>query len=181
MVEHFERFKYRRQILRTYAGHTNIRNANAVAIGPLKKSRFFNTQKDAEGAAKNLAKQINVSTRKNKLVVVLAGSTEVLWQGVNRAKPKKRKHVYVISHAQFEKTNNNDIERKWGHSAVDVIALGVNWLQISDQNKGKRTAETGFATGTMKVWEFMKDTEHGHWLYDWIEKVDSDEGVSPRG
>jgi hypothetical protein len=145
------------------------------------KSRFFNTQRDPDGAANNLAEQINASTAENKLVVLLAGSPGILWQAVNRSKPEKRKHVYVISHGPFETTNNNDLRRRWGPSAVDVIALGVNWVQISDQNKGKRTAEAGFATGTMDTWEFIKNTWNGQWVYDWIDRVDSDEGVTTWG
>jgi hypothetical protein len=145
------------------------------------KSRFFNTQRDPDGAADNLAEQINASTNDNKLVVLLAGAPGVLWQGVNRSDPEKRKHVYVISHGLFEKTSNNDIRRRWGHSAVDVIALGVNWIQISDQNKGKKDKDTGFATGTMDAWEFIRKTGQGQWVYDWIDKVDSDEGVTAWG
>lgn len=146
-----------------------------------RKSRFFNTQRNPEGAADNLAELVNASSTDSKLVVFLAGSPEVLWQGINRSEQEKRKHVYVISHGIFEKSNNNDINRKWGHSAVDVIAQGVNWVQIKDQNKGKRTAETGFATGTMDSWGFIKNTRNGQWLYDWIDKVDSDEGVTASG
>jgi hypothetical protein len=145
------------------------------------RTRFFSTQRDPDGAADNLAEQINQSTDKSKLVVFLAGAPGVLWQGVNRSDPDKRKHVIVISHGGFETTNNNDIRRRWGPSAVDVISLGVNWVQISDQNKGKKMAETGFATGTMDAWEFIRNTTHGQWVYDWIDRVDSDEGVTRWG
>jgi hypothetical protein len=145
------------------------------------RSRFFDTQKDSDGAVRNLAAEVNASSAESPLVILLAGATEVIWQGINRADAAKRRHVTVISHGDFETGSNNDMKRKWGHSAADVIALGVNWVQISDQNKGKKTAATGFATGTMEAWEFLKRIPHGEWVYDWIDRVDSDEGVGRWG
>jgi hypothetical protein len=145
------------------------------------RKRFFDTQKDPGGAARNLAAEVNASSAESPLVILLAGATELIWQGINQADAAKRKHVHVISHGDFATGSNNDMRRKWGHSAADVIALGVNWVQISDQNKGKKTAATGFATGTMEAWKFLKRIPHGEWVYDWIDRVDSDEGVGRWG
>jgi hypothetical protein len=145
------------------------------------RARFFNTQEDPEGAVRNLAAEVNASSARSPLVILLAGATEVIWQAINRADPERRKYVHVISHGDFERGSNNDMKRRWGHSARDVIDLGVNWVQISDQNKDKKVAATGFATGTMTAWQFLKRFPHGEWVYDWIDRVDSDEGVGRWG
>ena len=57
---------------------------------------------------------------------------EVLWRAVNVSDPTKRQYVTVISHTNWNATKT--FPPTMTHTRADVEALGVNWIQITDQN-----------------------------------------------
>ena len=55
---------------------------------------------------------------------------EVPYRGIKNADPDKRKYVYCISHNNWnDGYASSDLV---DHNKRDIIALGVNWIQIQD-------------------------------------------------
>ena len=85
-----------------------------------------------DAAVESLAKAVNESTAENPLYFIVAGPMQVPVMALLKSKPEARKHVYVISHSHW---NDGLVTRySFKNTKRDVIALGVNWIQIRDQN-----------------------------------------------
>jgi hypothetical protein len=94
---------------------------------------FYDLQTSLPEAIANLREQANISTAGNPLYIIAAGPMEFLWRALKDSDPDARGHVTVISHSPW---NNNRVWRpSMTHTDEDVKALGVNWVQISDQNR----------------------------------------------
>ena len=73
---------------------------------------------------------------------------EVLWRAVNASDPAKRQYVTVISHTNWNA--NTTYPPTMTHTRADVEALGVQWVQITDQNARLYTrTPTGPPTGLL--------------------------------
>jgi predicted amidohydrolase len=97
------------------------------------QSLFFDCRRDLDGAVASLAKAIDESSAENPLYFIVAGPMEVPCLGMRKAQPEKLKFVYCISHSRW----NDGFASKYEftHTKRTVIDLGVNWVQIQDQNR----------------------------------------------
>jgi hypothetical protein len=93
---------------------------------------FRDCRKDRDGAVASIAKAINDSSADNPLYFIVAGPMEVPVLGIRKSDPGKRKFVYCISHSAW----NDGFAAKYTftHTKRSVIASGVHWVQIKDQN-----------------------------------------------
>jgi hypothetical protein len=101
------------------------------------RSRFFNAQTNLSGAINSLKNRINASSAANPLFVIAAGPMELLWQAVNAADAVKRPYVTIISHSVWNDTHADTSQMH--HTKSDVLALGVQWVQIINQNSRLHT------------------------------------------
>ncbi len=93
---------------------------------------FHDCRQRLDAAVESIAKAVNESTAKNPLYFIVAGPMQVPVMGLLKSSPAARKHVYVISHSHW---NDGLVTRySFKNTKRDVIALGVNWIQIRDQN-----------------------------------------------
>jgi hypothetical protein len=115
-------------------------------------SKFHDLQTDLAGGIGNLLQQINQSSATDPLFILAAGPMEFLWRAISGSDPAVRRYVTVISHSAW---NNN---RVWlpamTHTAEDLQALGVTWVQISDQNVGFNTKPD------WAPWYWLRDAAH---------------------
>ena len=112
----------------------------AVARFGFNSVKFFSAYDTPGSAVNNLKNEINASSASNLLYLILAGPVEVAYRALIVADPSKRQYVTVISHHWwndyydvFVQTGDPVHQNK---GKQDVIALGVNWIQIKDQNVG---------------------------------------------
>ena len=105
------------------------------------KNVFHNVRKNKEAAINSIAEAINTSSEQNPLYFVLAGPMEIPVLGIQKADPEKRKFVTCISHSIWNDGYMSgdliDLNKR------DVIPLGVNWVQITDQNQFLTTSPFG--------------------------------------
>jgi hypothetical protein len=95
--------------------------------------RFFDCRKDLDGAVASIVKAVNASTAADPLYYIVAGPMQVPVMALQKANPAARRYVYIISHSNW---NDGLVTRyKFKNTKRDVIALGVNWVQIPDQNR----------------------------------------------
>jgi hypothetical protein len=122
------------------------------------RARLFDNQRQLAKSLAHLTAQIDASTSNNRLVILAAGPMEVLWRAVKAADPSARRHVTVISHSQWNNTHADTPQMT--HTASDVRALGVKWVQI-------RSQQPGLATSTWTPWQWLKaaDAEKVRWIY----------------
>lgn len=93
---------------------------------------FHDCRQDVDAAVASITKAVNGSTAENPLYFIVAGPMQVAVMGILKSSPEARKHVYVISHSHW---NDGLVTRySFKNTKRDVIALGVNWIQIRDQN-----------------------------------------------
>lgn len=93
---------------------------------------FHDCRQALDAAVTSLAKAVNESTAENPLYFIVAGPMQVPVMALLKSRPEARKHVYVISHSNW---NDGLVTRySFKNTKRDVIALGVNWIQIRDQN-----------------------------------------------
>jgi hypothetical protein len=135
-------------------------------------SRFFDCQSALDAAIASLRAQINASSATDPLFVIAAGPMEVLWRALRAADPGETQHVTVISHSPW---NDNRVSAPdMTHTATDVKALGVKWIEIADQNRRLYTGTDHapwphtYTGGDYKPWAWLHDaTRDGlRWTYD---------------
>jgi hypothetical protein len=103
-------------------------------------SKFFSAYDNPTSAVNNLRNEINASTASNPLYVILAGPVEVLYRALVDSNPSARNYVTVISHHWWNDYYDvfvlpgDPVHQDKGKQ--HLIALGVNWIQIKDQNVG---------------------------------------------
>ncbi|MCS7239554.1 MAG: hypothetical protein NZ899_15005, partial [Thermoguttaceae bacterium] len=107
------------------------------------KSRFFDCRQQPKETVAALAREVEKSTQADPLYVILAGPVDVILAALKRAPEQSRRWVYVISHSRWNEGFRGGSEEPAsgqyhgiviGHTKRDVIALGVRWVQIPDQN-----------------------------------------------
>ncbi|MPY86800.1 MAG: hypothetical protein GEU99_02655 [Luteitalea sp.] len=94
---------------------------------------FYDCRKDLDAAVASITTAVNASTVEDPLYFIVAGPMQVPVLGILKSRPDVRKHVYVISHSNW---NDGLVTRySFKNTKRDVIQLGVNWIQIRDQNR----------------------------------------------
>ena len=119
---------------------------------------FHDCQKDVKAAIESIKNAINASSAEDPLYFVLAGPMEVPFLGIEKSDPQKRKFVYCISHSAWNDGYNRVDYLK--HNKRNVIPQGINWVQITDQNRllsqspyGRPAEEREWST-----WQWMKNS-----------------------
>ncbi len=104
-------------------------------------SRFFDAANDPEGAVANLVKEINRSSEKDPLYLVVAGPLELIYRALEKADKDARSHVILVSHHNY---NEYFKPRLWQRNIVDVRRLvpDIGYLRIMDQNIGGLKAKS---------------------------------------
>lgn len=109
---------------------------------------FFDAQTELEPALESLRAEIDRSTPEDRLFVIAAGPMELLYRAVSRSDPSRRSSVTVISHSNWN--NNRVYGAEMTHRASDLIALGIDWLAMPDQNPRLNT-QSDFAP-----WDWLR-------------------------
>jgi hypothetical protein len=122
------------------------------------RARFFDNQRQLAKSLAHLTAQIDASTDNNRLIILAAGPMEVLWRAVKAAEPSARRHVTVISHSPWNDTHADTPQMT--HTASDVRALGVKWVQI-------RSQQPRLATSTWAPWQWLRtaDAARFRWIH----------------
>ena len=126
------------------------------------RSVFHDCRKDLEGALASITKAINDSSSDNPLYFIIAGPMQVPIRGIQKADPEKRKYVYCISHSRWN--DGYSTKYTFTHTKRSVIASGVHWVQIQDQNRLLSTSPYG-REATPEQWRpyhWMRDSNDPH-------------------
>ena len=125
---------------------------------------FFDalTEYQADGpnnaATQHLAAAINASSANDQLLIIGAGPMEVIYQAVKLADPGKRAFVQVLSHSHINDRNTGDGS---GHTRSNIEKLGVEFIDIRDQNPGFSTHKD------FGPWSWMKNADpNWKWVYE---------------
>jgi hypothetical protein len=133
-----------------------------------RESVFHDCRKDAAAAVESIRKAVNESSAESPLYFILAGPMEVPYQGIERSDPARRKFVYCLSHNRWNDGYAGVEYLK--HNKRHVIALGVKWVQITDQNPFLSTSPYGRPArpDEWRAWEWMKASgrEEVRFLWD---------------
>ncbi len=130
-------------------------------------SIFHNCRKNLDAAVNSIVKAINASSEDNPLYFVLAGPMEIPILGIQKADPKKRKYVTCISHNVWNDGYMSDWLTKLNKR--DVIPLGVNWIQITDQNQFLLTTpwKKLVQDYELEPWHWMRDSKDPNVQFLW--------------
>lgn len=106
----------------------------------------------------NLAAQINASGPDNPFFIAAGGPMETVWRGVNASDPAKRQFATVISHSDWN--NNHSDTPQLAHKFDDIKTLGINTIQIRDQNANLNNSEN--------EWNWLENASNAdwRWLFD---------------
>jgi predicted amidohydrolase len=128
---------------------------------------FFDCRKNLEQAVASLAKEIDASSAENPLYFIVAGPMEMPYLGIQRSRPEKRMFVYCISHSRWN--DGYASKYKFTHTKRSVIDLGVNWVQIRDQNPLLSTSPYGQPAKpeTWQPWHWMRDSADAEVRFLW--------------
>ncbi|MEO0644845.1 MAG: hypothetical protein AAFZ17_01615 [Cyanobacteria bacterium J06650_10] len=136
---------------------------SASRMGFNQKSFFdvaqeYRKQGDDNAATRHLANQINASSANDPLYIVAAGPMEAVYQAVKLANTNKRSFVKVISHSSI---NDNNVGDGRGRTRSDLEKLGVDFVDIPDQNGGFSTHKD------FGPWSWMKNSANSDlkWTY----------------
>jgi hypothetical protein len=138
---------------------------------------IFNDSRELDAAIRSIRDAVNASSEADPLYFVIAGPMEVPWRGINAAQPDKRKHVYCISHTVwndlfFWDTGNKQLT----HHRRDLIDLGINWVQILNQQGLGTCPEPKHGPCPQEkwaLWDWMRDSRNADvaWLYERLEAM----------
>ena len=128
------------------------------------RAKFFDCRRNLPAAIASLRHQIDISTSSDPLFVIAAGPMEVLWRAVNASALAKRQYVTVISHSQWN--NEKTYPPTMLHTRADVEALGVNWIQIKNQNPRLYTKNAD-GSSNWSPWFWLRDASQARmrWIY----------------
>jgi len=138
---------------------TNSSREGASLFG-FDNTRIYDDITQLSASVRSLKNECDMSTSDDPLFIIAAGPMETVWRSIAESQATKRKHVYVISHHWW---NDGHYHAPNVHRKQDVQALGINWIQITDQN-------VGFKTGSMSDFTWLRNGDPKYeWLYDRIE------------
>lgn len=96
-------------------------------------SVLFDDQTDPEGARNSIRDAVNASSATDPLYFIVAGPAQIVFEGIERADPAHYPYVWALSHNRW----NDGLAPTSVCTSItkrDIIELGVNWVQIRDQN-----------------------------------------------
>jgi len=131
------------------------------------KALFYDCRQNLEAAVASVAKAIDDSSADSPLYFIVAGPMEVPVLGIQKSQPDKRRHVYCISHSRW---NDGFASRyKFTHTKRSVIELGVNWVQIRDQNRllSKSAYGQPAPTDSWRTYHWMRDSTDARIRFLW--------------
>jgi hypothetical protein len=130
-------------------------------------SVFHDCRKNLDAAVDSIAAAINASSADDPLYFIVAGPVQVPLMGIEKADAGKRKYVYCISHSRW----NDGYATRYAHvhTKRSVIATGVRWVQIRDQNALLSTSPYGRAAraDAWRPWHWMRDSEDSKVRFLW--------------
>jgi hypothetical protein len=134
-------------------------------------SVLHNCRTDLDGAIDSIRDAVNASSRENPLYYVLAGPMDVPYRGILAADPARRQYVYCISHSSWN--DGYGSRRIEGRSKRDVIALGVQWIQVKPGTAlaYSGTPGTPSTPAQWALFHWMRDSrdERLRWLFTRLE------------
>ncbi|MBD0403509.1 T9SS type A sorting domain-containing protein [Flammeovirga sp. EKP202] len=131
-------------------------------------SVFYDVSANNTAAIHHLADQIKISTAEDPLYFVSMGSTEFLYQALEKVKADGKEaaiqHLYIISHSNY---NDNNIRRAEHRRIEHVlenfpVTEGVNFKRIKDQNQSTNLTQ-GWSTNNVNG---SNDYSQWNWLRD---------------
>jgi len=132
------------------------------------QSLFHDCRKNLDAAVASITRAVNASSATDPLYFVVAGPMEVPVLGIRKADPDKRKFVYCISHSRWNDGFASGYT--FTHTKRSVISLGVNWVQIQDQNPLLSTAPYGRPATQeeqWRPWHWMRDSDDSKVRFLW--------------
>jgi hypothetical protein len=131
------------------------------------RSRFHSDQRALEAAIASLVLAINASSAQDPLYLVIAGPMEVAYRAIQQAEPAKRAFVYSISHSNWN--DGFSPNYRYNFSKHDVIATGVKWIQIRDQNQFLSTSPYGRPAqeAEWRPFHWLRDSSDGNLSFLW--------------
>ncbi len=131
------------------------------------RSRFYNCRRNLDAAIASLVRAVNESSPDNPLYLVLAGPMQAPYLALSKAERGKLRYVYCISHSRW----NEGFARayRFTHNKRDLIALGVHWVQIRDQNQFLRTSPWGRRARPEEwaPWHWLRDAQDDNLRFLW--------------
>ncbi|MGJ8639692.1 MAG: hypothetical protein ACSHYA_09890 [Opitutaceae bacterium] len=127
------------------------------------ESRFHDAANDPEGAVAHLTSEINQSSARDPLYLIVAGPMEQIYRALEAADATARQHVILVSHHDY---NEYFKPRLWQRNLNDVEALvpGITRLRIVDQNGSNGTGLKGTADSDFH-WLRDHTDANLNWLY----------------
>jgi len=123
-----------------------------------RRELFHDCRRSLDAAVDSLARAISASSASNPLYLLVAGPVEVLYLAIQKSDPAARRFVYCISHSRW----NDGFQRGYyfRYNKRAVIATGVRWVQIADQNRGLATGPFGrpHTEEEWAPWLWMRDS-----------------------
>lgn len=112
------------------------------------KTKFICAVDDAEIAYNAMRDMINLSSKKNPLIIVAAGPMQVVGEAINRSDINKRKFITVLSHSTWNNVHSDapgkSEPRHTGWTFKEMAETfggdtggSVKFVQITDQNGGE--------------------------------------------
>jgi hypothetical protein len=119
---------------------------------------FHDSQRDLPAAIASLTRAINSSSARDPLYLVVAGPMELAHRAILAAAPGKRRFVHVVSHSRWN--DGFDLKYQYRVNKRAVIATGVHWIQIRDQNAYLSTSPFGrpASESEWRPWLWLRDS-----------------------
>ncbi|MCU0916484.1 MAG: hypothetical protein MUC88_18250 [Planctomycetes bacterium] len=132
---------------------------------------LHNCRTDLDGATESIRDAVNASSRENPFYYVVAGPMDVPYRGILLADPVKRQYVYCISHSSWN--DGYGKRRIEGRNKRDLIALGINWIQVGHGGllAYGGTPGTKSTPAQWAVFHWMRDSADARlrWLFTRLE------------
>ncbi len=138
---------------------------------------IFNDSTQLDAAIRSIRDAVNASSANDPLYFIIAGPMEVPWRGISAADPARREHVYCISHTVWNDLFFWDASNaQLTHHRRDLIDLGVNWVQIRNQQGLGTCPEPKHGPCPPEkwaLWDWMRDSPRPDvaWLYERLKAM----------
>ena len=155
-----------------------------------KKTKFIEAVNAPNYAIIEITSQINKSSSKNPLVILVAGPMDIIGTALGEADSTKLKHIRIISHSIWDQQHADSPEEGETHK-------GWTWEKIRESYQGKglelialpELGEGNFK-GPLSAYSWLNDSskkepkpfEKGswQWLFSRIEAATTGEEVNPK-
>ena len=155
-----------------------------------KKTKFIEAVNAPNYAIIEITSQINKSSSKNPLVILVAGPMDIIGTALGEADSTKLKHIRIISHSIWDQQHADSPEEGETHK-------GWTWEKIRESYQGKglelialpELGEGNFK-GPLSAYSWLNDSSKNEpkpfekgswqWLFSRIEAATTGEEVNPR-